>query len=118
MIPIEAYNGVYQSMAFLADATDSNGDPLTVNILTQPQHGSLVYNVTTGLYDYTATAGYLGRDGFSLRYYDGAEYSQTVTADILVDNATTNFATDSYVSGWSGLDETDTRFTECRAQRI
>jgi hypothetical protein len=109
-VPLEAYNGVYSGIAFLGDATDSDGDKLTVAIVSGPQHGSLALNSTTGLYDYTATAGYLGRDSFAVEYYDGAQYSQAVNVDILVYDDTTNFATDSYVQGFGDLATADTSF--------
>jgi hypothetical protein len=104
---LEAYNQVYSDIAFLADGTDADGDTLTVDIVSGPQHGSLNFNSSTGLYDYTATTSYLGRDNFSVRYYDGAEYSQTINVDILVYDDTTNFATDSYVQGFADLPTAD-----------
>jgi hypothetical protein len=102
-IPIEAYQGVYSDIAFLADVTDADGDPLSFDIVSGPEHGSLVLNSSTALYDYTATAGYLGRDSIAVRYYDGAEYSQIVDIDILVYDDSTNFANASYLQGFGDL---------------
>src|SRR5207302_1233549 len=75
-VPLEAYNGTYSDIAFLANVTDADADTLTIDIVSGPQHGSLDFNTSTGLYDYNATSSYLGRDSFSVRYYDGAHYSQ------------------------------------------
>jgi hypothetical protein len=109
-VPLEAYNGVYTDIAFLANVTEADNTAVTFDIVSAPQHGSLSYNSSTGLYDYTATTGYLGRDSFSVRYYDGAQYSQTVNTDILVYDDTTNFGTDSYVQGFPDMPTADTRF--------
>ncbi len=102
-LSFEAYNHVYAGVAFLANAVDRDNDTLTWEIVTSPQHGSLALNSSTTLYDYHAATSYLGRDSFSIRYYDGAQYSDLVTYDILVCDDTTNYGTDSYVQGYKAL---------------
>jgi Bacterial Ig domain len=86
-IPIKAYNQVFTNLDLSQDATDADNDSLTVQITSGPTHGTLVLNSSTGLYDYTADSQYIGMDGLSFRYFDGVEYSQTVTVTILVYDA-------------------------------
>jgi hypothetical protein len=102
-ISLEAYYQVYSGIDFLVNAADLDGDTLTIDIVNGPTYGSLTFNSSTGLYEYNATTSYLGRDSFSVRYYDGTEYSAAVSVDILVYDDTTNFATDAYVEGFAGL---------------
>ena len=82
-VPIEAYNQIADGLDLLADATDSDNDSLTVDIVSGPAHGSLDLNYSTGIYAYHGAISYVGLDSFSVRYFDGVEYSATVNVSIL-----------------------------------
>ncbi len=70
----------------LANDTDANGDPLTAVVLTQPAHGTLVFN-SNGSFIYTPSPTYTGTDQFTYEATDGALYSKPATVSIRV-NAT------------------------------
>ncbi len=65
-------------------ATDADGDSLTISIVDQPAHGTLVLNFMTNSYQYTPNATYYGPDSFTFRANDGAANSNlaTVTIDV------------------------------------
>jgi hypothetical protein len=50
--------------------SDLDGDPLTIEIVTQPSHGTLVEN-PDGTYSYHPDEGYVGPDSFSYKVTDG-----------------------------------------------
>ncbi|MFJ5287798.1 tandem-95 repeat protein, partial [Pseudomonas sp. NPDC088429] len=52
-------------------ATDADGDLLTYTVNTQPSHGTLTFNGTTGAYSYAPTADYNGTDYFVVEISDG-----------------------------------------------
>ncbi|MCT4708329.1 cadherin-like domain-containing protein, partial [Enterobacteriaceae bacterium H16N7] len=52
-------------------ATDADGNPLTYTVSTQPTHGAVTLNATTGVYTYTPTADYNGTDSFVVQISDG-----------------------------------------------
>ncbi|MCT4704672.1 Ig-like domain-containing protein, partial [Enterobacteriaceae bacterium H16N7] len=52
-------------------ATDADGDTLGYTITTQPAHGTVTLNATTGAYTYTPTADYNGTDSFVVQVSDG-----------------------------------------------
>ncbi|MCT4706028.1 cadherin-like domain-containing protein, partial [Enterobacteriaceae bacterium H16N7] len=52
-------------------ATDVDGDTLGYTITTQPAHGTVTLNATTGAYTYTPTADYNGTDSFVVQISDG-----------------------------------------------
>jgi len=65
-------------------ATQTNNDPLTFAVATQPAHGTLggsAPNLT-----YTPTAGYFGPDSFTFSANDGAVSSNTAMVSITVVN--------------------------------
>ena len=69
----------------LEGARDIEGDPLTVQWVTQPSHGTLVSN-TDGTYTYTADASFVGTDTFAWRVSDGellSDTPSTVTVTVL-----------------------------------
>ncbi|MDR0777340.1 MAG: tandem-95 repeat protein, partial [Azonexus sp.] len=68
----------------LAGATDIDGDPLTVQWVTQPEHGTLTDN-GDGTWTYTADADYTGADTITWRVSDGqAESANTCTLTLTV----------------------------------
>jgi Bacterial Ig domain len=63
-------------------ATDSDGDPLTYSVVSNPKHGSLsgtAPNVT-----YTPTSGFVGSDSFTFQAHDGQFNSNIATITINV----------------------------------
>ncbi|MCT4706605.1 tandem-95 repeat protein, partial [Enterobacteriaceae bacterium H16N7] len=79
-------------------ATDVDGDPLTYTVTTQPAHGTVTLNATTGAYTYTPIADYNGSDSFVVQISDGnggvvqstVTFTVTPVADIVADTATTS----------------------------
>ncbi|HET9678969.1 MAG TPA: Ig-like domain-containing protein, partial [Gammaproteobacteria bacterium] len=66
-------------------ATDADGDALTYSIVTNAQRGTVTLtNASTGTYDYTPTAGFIGTDRFTFQASDGLSRSNTSTVSITV----------------------------------
>jgi gliding motility-associated-like protein len=63
--------------------TDADNEPLTFQILTQPQFGKIV--VTGGTVVYTPNFNYFGPDSFNYRVNDGRDDSNTATVSITVE---------------------------------
>lgn len=82
-IPILAENDSYTGIDFTADGYDPLGEPLTPVIVQQPSIGSLVFDASTGLYDYTAPTGYVGLDSFEFELSNGHAVSDVVTVQVL-----------------------------------
>ncbi|MCT4704300.1 cadherin-like domain-containing protein, partial [Enterobacteriaceae bacterium H16N7] len=65
---------------------------------TQPTHGAVTLNATTGVYTYTPTADYNGTDSFVVQISDGnggvvqstVTFTVTPVVDIVADTVTTN----------------------------
>jgi VCBS repeat-containing protein len=74
-----------EDTAFSADVTendfDADGDPLTVTLVTGPQHGTLILN-PNGTFTYTPDPDYHGQDGFTYLVSDGIDTSQTTAVTI------------------------------------
>jgi hypothetical protein len=64
--------------------TDAEGDPLTANTQTLPQHGFLTLG-PNGTAIYRPAAGYTGPDSFTWRAHDGGQFSNLVTVSIEVE---------------------------------
>jgi len=82
-VAMTAENDSYTGIDLTADGYDPNGEPLTPVIVQQPTYGSLVYDTSTGLYDYTAPIGYTGEDTFQYELSNGNAVSNVVTVQIL-----------------------------------
>jgi VCBS repeat-containing protein len=67
----------------LGNDTDVNGDTLTATRLTNPMHGTLVFN-TNGSFTYTPTTGYVGADSFTYLANDTQVNSNTATVYLTV----------------------------------
>jgi large repetitive protein len=67
----------------LTNDTDPDGDPLSVTLLSQTLHGTVVLNAN-GTYVYTPLPGYVGMDSFQYRVCDNS-------SPALCDIATVNF---------------------------
>jgi hypothetical protein len=68
----------------LANDTDPNSDPLTAQIVTQPQHGSLQFN-SDGTFVYQPAPGFFGVDQFTYRPHDGLQFGNDTTVVINVE---------------------------------
>jgi hypothetical protein len=66
-----------------APCSDADGDALTIEIPTQPAHGTLTAN-PDGTGTYTPNAGYTGPDSFQFRAFDGTARSASGTVNITV----------------------------------
>lgn len=71
-----------QSVSLVLTATDSEGDPLTYQIVTPPARGAL--NGIPPKLMYTPAAGYTGSDSFTYRANDGQLDSTLATVSIAV----------------------------------
>lgn len=60
------------------------GQTLAFNVVTQPAHGGLTYDTTTGAYTYTPASGYSGSDSFTFTAGDGTLTSPAATESITV----------------------------------
>jgi hypothetical protein len=70
------------AVAITLTASDTDGDPLTYSIVTNPTHGTLTGtapNVT-----YTPTTGFSGNDSFTFEAHDGSLTSNVATVTIQV----------------------------------
>lgn len=77
-----------QSLSLPLGANDINitansGSGFTINVVTQPQHGTLTRG-SDGSYAYTPSAGFSGADGFTYEDVDGASASNVATVRINV----------------------------------
>jgi|GEM_PF-1820053 len=67
----------------LANDSDADSDPLTVELVSDVTHGTLALSANGG-FVYTPAADYNGPDSFTYRAYDGEDYSNAVTVSITV----------------------------------
>ncbi|WP_075637325.1 cadherin-like domain-containing protein [Rhizobium rhizosphaerae] len=75
---VNAANGV------LAGDSDVDGDPLVAQLVTGPDHGTLMLNAD-GSFVYTPVANYNGRDSFVYQAFDGTLVSAPITVSLNVD---------------------------------
>lgn len=71
------------SLDFLS-ATDADGDPVTIRILTGPQHGQVLNWPTSGVYD--PSRDYAGTDSITFVANDGTVDSDPATLTITIQN--------------------------------
>ena len=67
----------------LVNDTDANDDPLTAILVTNPAHGTLIFN-GDGSYTYTPAHGFLGLDSFTYKVNDGQANSNIATVSIFM----------------------------------
>ena len=72
--------------AITLTATDTNNDPLTYTVLTQPAHGKLTG--TAPNLNYNPDTDYVGADSFTFKANDGTTDSSTATVSITVQDVT------------------------------
>lgn len=97
------------------DASDADGDSLTLDIVESPSHGSLSFTDNALSVTYTPNSGFIGTDYFSYRVSDGTADSNiaTVTLSVIEDNPN-GVISNSVISGqmtvngngsdWNGLE--------------
>jgi VCBS repeat-containing protein len=95
---------VVPAAGVLINDTDTEADPLTAIVSTNPQHGSLSLNANGG-FSYTPASGYTGVDSFTYRAYDGNSDSNIVTVNIVVNGAVSpslvNGSFEDDFTGWT-----------------
>jgi VCBS repeat-containing protein len=69
----------------LGNDTDSQNSTLTATLVTNPPHGTLVFN-SNGSFSYTPAANYFGPDSFSYKVSDGNLESNIATVSITVNS--------------------------------
>jgi hypothetical protein len=67
----------------LSNDYDVDGDSISLDFLTYPQHGWFVLG-STGYFNYNPFDDWYGTDSFTYRVYDGMAYSGVVTVTITV----------------------------------
>lgn len=77
---------VVAAPGLLSNDSDADGDVMTAVKLSNPAHGTLVFNANGG-FTYTPAAGYSGTDSFTYQASDGTLASGTATVTITVGNA-------------------------------
>jgi VCBS repeat-containing protein len=96
-------------------ASDADGDTLTFS-KTDPAHGTVSVNASTGAFTYTPAANYNGPDGFTFKVNDGTFDSNTATVSITVtavndaptaSNASRTTAEDTAISGTLAASDVD-----------
>ena len=78
---------VDQSAVIHIAATDLDADPITYEIVQAPRQGTLSPSGTN--YSYRPNPGYLGADDFTIRAFDGRDYSRTAKVGITVTDQNT-----------------------------
>jgi len=68
----------------LSNDHDADGDPLTLELLTEPEHGMLTLNAD-GSFSYAPELDYSGLDSFIYQLDDGVAVSEPATVSITVD---------------------------------
>ncbi|RDD62279.1 Ig-like domain-containing protein [Ferruginivarius sediminum] len=85
----------------LANDSDPDGDPISLDSFDQPTHGTLSQN-SDGTLTYTPDSGYLGSDNFTYTISDGTGRTDTATVSIDVND----FPTPTYEDGSLNFDGT------------
>ena len=84
----------------LANDSDANSNPMSVELVTDVTHGELVLNAD-GSFTYVPTGGYVGpSDAFTYRAYDGLLYSDPVNVTINFTNTVPSGVVDEYTTLW------------------
>ena len=88
-------NGYTGAVGVLSNDTDADGDPMSAVLLTNVQHGSLIFN-SDGTFTYVPNAGYSGADSFTYQDSDGILTGVVATVSINVTEAAPAAVNDSY----------------------
>jgi VCBS repeat-containing protein len=73
------------AVGVLSNDTDVESDPLTVVLIDNPTHGTLVLN-SDGSFTYMPSPNYNGPDSFTYQAYDGTDYSNTATVTLTINS--------------------------------
>ncbi len=104
----------------LGNDTDSQADPLTSVLATNPGHGTVSLNANGG-FTYTPVAGYVGLDSFSYRASDGRLTSNLAIVTISVSGGGTVsdiLVNGSFESGYTGWTFTGNQSIESAAPYV
>lgn len=52
--------------------SDADGDDITLEIVSEPEHGEFTVNTSTGMFTYVPEKDYFGKDSFTYRFYETA----------------------------------------------
>ncbi|MHA2021257.1 MAG: Ig-like domain-containing protein [Candidatus Thorarchaeota archaeon] len=72
-----------QAPGVLSNDYDVDGDSITLDFQTFPQHGDWTIG-SNGFFNYKPPADWFGTDSFTYRVFDGTEYSGVVTVTVIV----------------------------------
>jgi hypothetical protein len=95
----------------LSKTADPEGDPITLSLVNNVNHGTLTLN-PEGSFTYVPNAGFVGTDTFTYQLSDGLRQSSIATVTFTVTNTPPTVQNDSYslthdtsliVSRWNGL---------------
>jgi len=77
---------ILDATTILGNDTDADGDLLRVDVVCDPQHGTVTREIfnETFRWVYRPFAYYSGADSFTYRAFDGIDYSNTVAVDISI----------------------------------
>lgn len=94
----------------LANDTDREGDSLTAMLVSNPEHGALLFS-EDGSFTYTPDEGFTGKDAFTYVAWDGTTTSApskvTISVSAILDPRTPTIGVQG-LSWWLGLSEADT----------
>ncbi|HEX8086836.1 MAG TPA: Ig-like domain-containing protein [Solirubrobacteraceae bacterium] len=79
-----------ESTSVWVNCQDGDGDPLTIEVVEQPGHGTVAKH-EYGYLEYTPDPGFAGRDQFTVAASDGLLTSKPATVDVQVGPATYPF---------------------------
>lgn len=103
---------------------DIDNDPLSVSLITAPQHASSFSLNADGTFLYTPAAGYLGNDTFTYNLYDGflsTPVTVTITVEYLqkvIANAQTGRALAQGVEDLHGYETVESLIPKCSCNYI
>ncbi len=94
-VPVAYDQDLSTSQNFAIDGTmtasDSDADPLTYSVSSQPTHGTLLFT-PDGAFTYTPNSGYEGADSFTFKATDGTFDSNVATIGITITHLQANLS--------------------------
>lgn len=86
----------------LSNDSDSKGDALTANLVSNPANGNVTLNAN-GAFSYLPNSGFVGSDSFTYQTSDGQSNANVATVSITV-NAATDTPSPVGITGSSGVE--------------